>query len=97
MLVGRTREEAEERAAGLNAVASTCLLVVFVLELRRVAEPQNLTARVARQNAVRAFGFEGNDRDVPGTRTIGRRHAAARQAFERFELEHRRRRLHWAL
>ena len=39
---------------------------------------------------MRPFGFERDDRDVPGTGAVRRRHTAARQAFERFELEDRR-------
>ena len=67
------------------------LLFLFgIVELGRIAEPQNLTGRVPRENAVRPLGFERDDRDVPWTGAVRRRHTAARQAFERFELEDRR-------
>jgi hypothetical protein len=64
-------------------------LFVFVLifELGRVAETQNLTIRMAREDAVRALGFERDDGDVPRTGTVGGGNAAARQPFERFQLE----------
>src|SRR5687767_9888364 len=43
------------------------------------------------QDAMRTLGLERYDGDIPRTCTVSRRHAPARQAFERFELEHRRR------
>ena len=62
-------------------------LVFGFLEFRRIAEPQNLSARMARENAVWPFGFERDNSNIPGASTVRRRHAAARQPFERFELE----------
>ena len=66
------------------------LFVVFVLvELGRIPEPQDLTTRVAREDAVWPFGFERDDGDVPGASTERGSYAAARQPFKRFELEDR--------
>ena len=62
--------------------------LLVLVELGRIAESQDLPAGVAREDAMRALRFKLNDRDVPRTGAIRRRHAAARQAFERFELEH---------
>jgi hypothetical protein len=64
--------------------------LLLFLELRRVAKPQNLTAVVALEDAVRAFGLERHDGYIPRLRSVGGSHAATRQTFECFELEHRR-------
>jgi hypothetical protein len=63
-------------------------VLVLIVELGGVSKTQNLAARVTRENAVRSLGFERYHGNVPGTGTISRRHAAARQPFERFELEY---------
>ena len=68
-------------------------VLVGIVELGRIAEPQNLPGRVPRENAVRPLGLERDNRDVPGTGAVRGRHTAARQALERFELEDRRGRL----
>src|SRR3954454_1909496 len=39
------------------------------------------------ENAVRPLRFERDDRNIPRTGTVGRRNAATRQPFQRFELE----------
>src|SRR5690349_21618707 len=72
---------------GRNAMKNRLFFVVFRVEFSRIAQTQHLTGRMARENAVRTLGFEGNNRDVPRTGPIRRRHAAARQPLERFELE----------
>src|SRR5258708_28191382 len=66
---------------------SFLFFVVFLVELRRVAKTQNLPRSVAGEDAVRSFGLERDDRDVPRTRPVSRRHTPARHTFERFELE----------
>ena len=70
------------------------LLVVFVLiELGRIAEPQDLTIDVAGKDAVWPLRLERHDRHVPWAGPESSCHTAARQALERFELEDGRRRL----
>src|SRR5688572_23388622 len=71
--------------------AAALFVGVLVLELRRIPKPQNLSAGVAGQDAVWALGLERYHGHIPRPRPIGRRDAAARQPFERFELEYRRR------
>jgi hypothetical protein len=64
-------------------------VVVLIVEFGRVAETQNLAARMTRENAIRPLGFERNDGNIPRAGAVSGSHAAARQPFERFELENR--------
>jgi hypothetical protein len=66
------------------------LRVVFLVKFLGIAETQNLSTGVAREDAVWALGLERYHRDVPRTGAIRSRHTPARQAFERLELEYRR-------
>ena len=84
-------EESGEKERGRSG--ERLFVVFFLVELRGIAETENLTVGVARQDAVRPLRFEGDDRHVPRTRPERGRYAAARQPLERFELEDGRRRL----
>jgi hypothetical protein len=64
--------------------------VVLVVKFFGIAETENLSAGVTREDAVWPFGLERHNRNVPRTGAIRSRHTPARQAFERLELEHRR-------
>src|SRR4029453_5260259 len=61
--------------------------VIVLIELVGLTKTENLTAGMAGQNAVRSLRFERYHCHVPGTSTIRRRHAPARQPLERLELE----------
>src|SRR6266540_4100694 len=73
---------------GVNRVpCSSSLFFVALVELRRVAEAQNLPRRMPRKNAVWPLGLERDDGDIPGTGAISGGDTPTRQTFERFELE----------
>ena len=59
-------------------------VVVLVVEFGRVAQTQNLAARMPRKNTVRSLGLERDDGNVPGTGAVGRSHTTARKPLERF-------------
>jgi hypothetical protein len=67
--------------------SSPRVVLVLVFEVRRIAELQDLAVRVIRQRAVWTLGLERNDGEAPRPSPVGRGDAAARQAFERLELE----------
>src|SRR5918995_342174 len=63
-------------------------LVVFVV-LFAIAQTKHLAAGMAGQDAVWPLGFERDHGHIPRLGAVSGRHAATRQPFERFELEHR--------
>ena len=76
-----------QNAIKKGRISRDLFLVVFVVEFRRIPETEDLTGRVTRENAVRSLGLERDDSHIPGAGPIRRRHASARQPFERFQLE----------
>ena len=66
---------------------SFLFFVSFLVELRRVAKTQNLPGGMTREDAMWSLGFERDYGHIPWTSPVSRRHAPARHAFERFELE----------
>ena len=62
---------------GRNATKIGLFFVLFCFEFSRIAETEHLTRGVTRENAVRPLGLEGNNRDVPRTGPVRRRHAPA--------------------
>jgi hypothetical protein len=77
--VGRQRREC-------TAGARLFVFLGFV-EFGRITEAENLTRGVPLENTMRPLRFERNYRDVPGSGTVRRRNASARQPLERFKLE----------
>jgi hypothetical protein len=89
--MNRSRRNDETTVRRKKSKETRLFLAILLVVGQGFPKMQHLTGTMAGKHAMRAFGLQRDQSDIPGTRAIRHRHAAARQPFECLELEHCRR------